>query len=144
LSEGEVSATNIIRLRAELSLNEAGVYETTYVPRNTGGYRATAHVADPAGTELGKAEAGWSTDLAAEEFHSLQPNTVLLQGIAGRTGGEIIPASKLGEFARNLPKRHAPTMEPWTTPAWHTPSLFGFTLACFIAEWGLRRWKGMP
>ena len=23
-------------------------------------------------------------------------------------------------------------------------SRFGFALACFLAEWGLRRWKGMP
>jgi hypothetical protein len=144
MAEGRNSVTNTIRLRAEPSLNEAGLYETTYIPRDTGGYRATARVVNSAGLALGAAEAGWSTDLAAEEFRSLQPNTVLLETIAARTGGEVIPASKLDEFARNLPKRRAPVMEAWTTPAWHTPTLFGFALACLIAEWGLRRWKGMP
>jgi hypothetical protein len=38
----------------------------------------------------------------------------------------------------------SPVMEGWTTPAWHTPALFGFALACLVAEWGLRRWKGLP
>ena len=35
-------------------------------------------------------------------------------------------------------------METWTSPLWHTPAMFGFALACLAAEWGLRRWKGMP
>ena len=96
------------------------------------------------GVDVGQAEAGWSTDLAAEEFRSLEPNTALLESIARRTGGEIIPAAKLNEFARALPHRRSPVMEAWTTPAWHTPALFGFALACLVAEWGLRRWKGMP
>jgi uncharacterized membrane protein len=141
-TEGSVS--NVIRLRAEPSLSEAGLYETTFVPRHTGGYRAAARVANAAGLEIGKAEAGWASDLAAEEFRSLQPNTALLEAIAKRTGGEVISASRLAEFARGLPTRHAPVMEAWTVPAWHTPALFGFALACLIAEWGLRRWKGMP
>ena len=35
-------------------------------------------------------------------------------------------------------------MEAWTYPFWHTPGMFALALACFLAEWGLRRWKGMP
>ena len=70
--------------------------------------------------------------------------TPTLESIARKTGGEIIPASQLERFARNLPNRHAPIMEPWTYPLWHTPAMFGFALACFLSEWGLRRWKGMP
>src|SRR5438045_6022989 len=45
----------------------------------SGGYRATAVVSNGVGAEVGRAEAGWSTDLAAEEFRSLTPNVALLE-----------------------------------------------------------------
>jgi hypothetical protein len=144
LSDTNNASTNLLRLRAEPSSAEAGVYETTYVPHNTGGYRATARVMNALGVEVGQAEAGWSSDLLAEEFKSLQPNTALLEAIANRTGGEVISARKLEDFVRGLPNRRAPVMETWTTPAWHTPVWFVFALACLTGEWGLRRWKGAP
>jgi uncharacterized membrane protein len=142
MSEGS-AGTNSIRLRAEPSTSEAGLYEATYVPRLTGGYRATAFVTNSVGAEVGRAEAGWSTDMAAEEFRSLTPNVAFLEELAKKTGGEVIAASKLSEFARKLPSRRAPVMDSWTFPLWHTPAMFGFALACLISEWGLRRWKGM-
>jgi len=136
--------TNAIRLQAEPSADEPGLYEASYIPRSTGGYEATVCVTNSAGEEVGRAAAGWSTDLAAEEFRSLTPNVALLESIARQTGGEIVPVEKLAQFARNLPHRHAPVMESWTWPVWHTPAMFAFALACFLGEWGVRRWKGMP
>jgi uncharacterized membrane protein len=133
-----------IRLRAEPSLKEPGVYEAGFVAREAGGYLARALVTNSAGLEVGRVEAGWATDLAADEFRSLQPNFALLEDLARRTGGGLVSADDLAAFARRLPARTAPVMEPWTTPAWHTPAVFAFALACFVAEWGLRRWKGMP
>jgi hypothetical protein len=136
--------TNSIRLTVEPSSSEPGLYQTTYFPRATGGYQATAWVTNSAGVEVGHATAGWSVDLAAEEFRSLAPNITLLEDLARRTGGEMVPATGLDHFARNLPRRHAPVMEAWTYPLWHTPVMLGFALTCLVAEWGLRRWKGMP
>jgi uncharacterized membrane protein len=136
--------TNSLRLQAEPALNEPGLYSLGYVPRFTGGYRATAYVTNSEGAEVGRAEAGWSSDLAAEEFKSLTPNVGLLESIAKQTGGEIVSANDLDAFARKLPNKHAPIMESWNFPLWHTPAMFGFALACFVAEWGLRRWKGLP
>jgi uncharacterized membrane protein len=144
MAETAGAPTNVTRLRAEPSRSEAGLYEAAYVPHQTGGYRATAFVTNSVGGEVGRAAAGWSTDLAAEEFRSLQPNTALLETIAKRTGGQVISAAILPEFARSLPSRQAPVMEPWTTPLWHTPLVFAFALACFAAEWGLRRGRGLP
>jgi hypothetical protein len=138
------AAAKPIRLLAEPALSEPGLYEATYVPRFTGGYRATALVTNGVGVEVGRAEAGWSADLAAEEFRSLTPNVALLESIAQQTGGRVIPAAELAAFARNLPNRHAPVMEAWSYPLWHTPEMFGFALACLLAEWGLRRRKGWP
>ncbi len=136
--------TNAIQLQVEPSPAEPGLYQATFVPRATGGYQATTSVTNSEGVEVGRAAAGWSTDLAAEEFRSLSPNVPLLESIARKTGGEIIALEKLDRFARELPRRKSPVMDSWTYPLWHTPALFAFALACLISEWGLRRWKGLP
>jgi hypothetical protein len=137
------SVSNSIVLHAEPADNEAGLYQLTYVPRTTGGYKATASVTNSVGEEVGRAEAGWSTDLAAEEFRSLAPNLPLLEAIARNTGGEVISAQRLDEFARKLPNKHAPVMEAWSVPVWNLPVTFAFALACLLSEWGIRRWKGL-
>jgi hypothetical protein len=138
------TAPAAIRLEAEPTLSEPGLYQATYVPRQTGGYQVTATVKNPAGGDLGKATAGWSTDLAAEEFRSLAPNVALLEELARKTGGEVIAAADLEKFAKRLPQLRAPVMETWSYPAWHTPLMFAFALGCLLTEWGLRRWKGLP
>ena len=137
-------AAPAIRLEAEAALSEPGLYQATYVPRQTGGYKAVALVKNTTGADLGRAEAGWSTDLAAEEFRSLTPNVALLEDLARKTGGAVIAAADLAAFAKRLPQLRAPVMETWSYPAWHTPLMFAFALGCLLTEWGLRRWKGMP
>jgi len=145
LFDAPVSAeTKPVRILASPALTEAGLYEATYVPRLTGGYHATAVVTNAVGAEVGRAAAGWSSDMAAEEFRSLTPNRALLADLAQRTGGRILTASELNDFARQLPQAKAPVMESWSYPLWHTPEMFGFALLCLLAEWGLRRWKGLP
>ncbi len=138
------AGTNRVRLPVEPSGAEPGLYEAAFVPRATGGYRASVCVTNSDGVEVGRAEAGWSTDLAAEEFRSLTPNLPLLEALARATGGQVVPAGRLDQFARDLPSRHAPIMESWTWPLWHTPAMFGFALTTLLVEWGLRRWKGLP
>jgi uncharacterized membrane protein len=138
------AAGSAIKLEAEPALSEPGLYQVTYVPRQTGGFKAVATVKNNAGADLGRAEAGWSSDLAAEEFRSLVPNVALLEEIARSTGGQVVAADDLESFVRKLPELRAPVMETWSYPAWHTPLLFAFALACLLTEWGLRRWKGMP
>jgi len=132
-----------LRLTAEPALTEPGLYQATYVPHDTGGYYAEAIVTNSVGAEVGRAEAGWTSDLAAEEFRSLKPNRALLEIIAKKTGGEIIAANQIEDFASRLPQHQVPIMENWSYPLWHQTSVFLFALACFIAEWGLRRWKGL-
>lgn len=142
--EGSGAATNLLRLPAEPASQAAGVYETTYVPRLTGGYLASAFVTNAAGAEVGRAQAGWSTDLAADEFRSLTPNLPLLEALARQTGGQLLAPSQLEAFAHQLPQRQAPIMEAWTFPLWHTPAMFALASLCLLGEWGVRRWKGMP
>jgi uncharacterized membrane protein len=140
----EAPTTGNLTLRAEPALSEPGLYEVAYVSRTTGGYRATAIASNNVGAELGRDEAGWSVDLAAEEFRSLVPNAALLEAIATKTGGQVVSPDDLEDFASRLPGEKAPEMESWSYPLWHTPIMFAFALGCLLAEWGIRRWKGMP
>jgi hypothetical protein len=104
---GDASAanTNSLRLQAEPSVNEPGLYRAVYVPRLTGGYKATA-VTSSVGAEASQDDTGWSTDLAAEKFRSLSQMS-RLEAIAKKSG-EIIPANKLDEFVRGCRRSTRP------------------------------------
>ena len=132
-----------VTLTAEASPEEPGLYEASYLPRENGGYRVEASVTNEAGAKMGSGATGWTTDLAAAEFQTLTPNRALMETIARKTGGRVLSPDDLEAFARDLPKKRAPVTETWTQPLWHTPAMFLFALACFVSEWGLRRWKGL-
>ncbi|HVY69104.1 MAG TPA: hypothetical protein VHH73_04210 [Verrucomicrobiae bacterium] len=138
-----LSATNLVLLNAEPA-NEGGLYQAGYVPRLTGGYKAEVVVTNAAGAEVGRAEAGWTADPAADEFRSLKPNRSLMESIARKTGGEVVSLADLDKFVGTLPSRKAPVTDSHTYPLWHRPSVLLLALICFAAEWGLRRVKGLP
>lgn len=133
-----------VRLAAEPVAAQPGFYEATYVAREPGAYSVVANVRDSEGALAGRAVTGWASDPSAEEFRTLKPNRTLLETIARKTGGEVIGLDRLESFARGLPRREAPVMETTTTPLWHMPAVFLVVLGCFVAEWGIRRWKGLP
>jgi len=132
-----------LSLTAEPSPSDPGLYETTYIPRENGGYRVEAAVRNEAGAIAGTAATGWTSDLAAAEFRDLKPNRALMEQLARQTGGEVLAPDDLTAFARRLPTERAPVTETWTRPLWHTPWMMLFALACLVGEWGLRRWKGL-
>jgi hypothetical protein len=132
-----------LALTAEASPSEPGLYETTYIPRENGGYRVEASVRNDAGAIAGGAAAGWTSDLAAAEFRDLQPNRTLMEQLARQTGGQVLTPDELPAFARRLPDERAPVTETWTQPLWHTPWMLLFALGCLVGEWGLRRSKGL-
>jgi hypothetical protein len=137
-----------VKLATEPVLSETGLFEAVYVPRLDGSYFARAVVTDTDGLELGDAETGWTVDLEAREFQSIRTNRPLLERIASQTGGQIVELDALDSFARSLPSLNAPVMDTWIRPLWDLqgilPAVFLFVLICFVGEWALRRWKGMP
>jgi hypothetical protein len=137
-----------VQISAEPVLDEAGLFEATYVPRYNGGYSAKAVVSDADGLQVGDGQTGWASDLEAREFHSIATNRPLLEKIARQTGGRMVELGELGSFARTLPRREAPITETSITPLWDLkgvlPAVFAFVLMCFLGEWALRRWKGLP
>jgi uncharacterized membrane protein len=138
------AAVKTLTLQAEPSPTEPGLYLASYLPRQTGGFKATAKAINAAGAEAGQATAGWATDLEAQELRSLTPDTALLEELARKTGGAVGSASGLDELAARLPSAKAPVMEIHEEPLWHTPWLFLTAIGCLAAEWGLRRTSGLP
>jgi len=132
-----------ITMSADASAREPGLYHAAFVPRESGAYRVEATVTDENGASRGVAQAGWSSELARSEFRSLTPNRALMAQLAQKTGGEVLSPDRLASFTRELPTKRAPITEAWTRPLWHTPAAFLFALTCFVAEWGLRRRKGL-
>jgi uncharacterized membrane protein len=134
---------NTVELEAEVA-DEPGVYEARFVPRGDGAYRAAAKVADGEGAAVGESATGWAAEPAAQEFRSLQPDRRLLEDLAQQTGGEVVELDDLDRLVRNLASRPVPLSEIVLTPLWHRPTVFLFALGCLIAEWGLRRRRGLP
>jgi uncharacterized membrane protein len=133
-----------VDLPAEASTREPGLYEAVYVPRQSGAYRGQVTALAPDGSEVGKVQAGWTSDPAADEFRDLKPNRELLDRIARATKGQTVAPKNLETFVASLPSRHADITEPYINPAWHQPWVLLLAIACLCAEWGLRRWRGLP
>ncbi|MEI8384177.1 MAG: glutamine amidotransferase [Planctomycetota bacterium] len=135
---------SVVTQQAEPSLQEAGLYESTFASRMPGQYRLSVEVADAEGKSMGKSETGWAADPDAEEFQRVAPNDELMSSLAKQTGGEVIRADSLESFVRSLPTRQAPLTESYTTPLWHQPWLLVLIVSCLCGEWALRRWRGLP
>lgn len=133
-----------LRLDATPSLEEPGLFQASYVPRQPGAYTATVDVTDDSGIQSGSVEVGWTSDPTAAEFKQTAINYPFLKDLAEKSGGAIVRLDNLESFVTSLPLRDLPVMEVATTSIWHTPILLLAALACFALEWGLRRWKGLP
>ncbi len=136
--------THEFQLAADASPNQPGTYLSDYIATDAGASTVEAVATQSDGKVIGRSATGWALDPAAAEFRSLQPNRAYLEALAKRTGGQVLTLDGLRDFVRQLPQRHAPIMESWSKPLWQQPAVFLFALACFVAEWGIRRWKGLP
>ena len=131
-------------LIAEPSLDEPGVYEAVFVPQTSGAWKVKAEAISTQGDELQADDTGWVVESEASEFHSIGTNHALLESLARETGGEMIHESMLDGFATDLKSKPMPVMEAWTMPLWDQPIVFLIVVACFVAEWGVRRRRGLP
>jgi len=129
---------------AEASDKAPGTYTGTFAPRAGGAYRATVSVTAADGSEVGQRDTGWTVEPETEEFRTLTVNRPLLERIASQTGGEVLTLDRLDSFVASLPNRKIPQTESWTYPLWHQWHVFLLALTCLVAEWGLRRWRGLP
>ena len=144
VAPGTGPAFAVATLPGEPVADHPGEFTAALSLRDAGAYLAEAEVIDQNGHTIGRAQAGWVNDPLAEEFAALDPNRPLLEELARRTGGEVLSQQDLAAFAQRLPKRHAPIMESRAFPLWQQSWVLLAVLACFVAEWFLRRRKGLP
>ncbi|RMF37945.1 MAG: hypothetical protein D6753_16565, partial [Planctomycetota bacterium] len=135
---GEITATAAPHPR------QPGVYTLDYWCREDGGYRCRVDVVLPDGQTLDPVESGWTAQPSAREFARVVPDLEQLSSLAKASGGQMVAPDELDRFVAQLPTRKVPVTETRVEPLWHRPWLLLIALGCLCAEWGLRRWKGMP
>ena len=132
-----------IKLTADPVTDQPGMYQAIYLPTQPGGYVLAATVTDPK-SRTKTIHGGWVHDPDRGEFPFINPNLELLQQIAAKSKGEVIPVAHLHDFVNTLDQRHLPITEELVTPLWHHPWVLTLVLGCLFGEWTLRRWKGLP
>lgn len=132
-----------IKLTADPVADQPGIYQTVYLPPQSGGYSVSATVTAP-DSKTKTIHSGWVYEPDSVEFRSINPNLALLQQLATQSKGEVISAAKLQQFVNSLDQRHIPVTEELATPLWHHPWVLMLVLGCLFGEWSLRRWKGLP
>lgn len=120
-----------------------GRYTIELPMKDTGAFSAEVSVQSSDGTIVGAATTGWVNQPSVEEFASLTPNLPYLERIAAATGGEVLRLSEIGRLKTSLESQSAPVMETWSKPLWHNNWLFILALAAFLAEWLMRRKRGL-
>lgn len=70
-------------------------------------------------------------------------NEALLRHLADASGGKLIRLDKLEQLAKNLNRAYAGRSQFAEYSLWDSPYLFFFVLACFTAEWALRKKFGL-
>jgi len=132
-----------VDLYADPVTNASGRFAANFSSTDEGAYIAKVEVLGPEGEVVGTAETGWVNEPLANEFQSLLPQTDLLESIAAKTKGRIIRWDELDSLTELFDKRSAPITETWSYPLWHNGWLFIAALSCFLAEWALRRKRGL-
>lgn len=131
-----------VRLFAEPSLEEPGLYQAGIPVDRPGAYHLEARVTGEVGERMGQGEAGWSWNPSAAELAALQARPEFLEQLAAKTGGRLLGRNELDAFLGELPRMDMPVQETSIRPLWHRPSLLVLALGLFLGEWVLRRWKG--
>ncbi len=131
------------RYNMQVVAGKAGLFQVEIPQGEDGAFLAKVVVHSADGLVLGEAETGWVNQPLVEEFSELTPNLAYLQKLADDTGGELIQISNLEKLEPALAARSSPIMETWTKPLWHNQWLFLLALGSFLAEWLLRRKRGL-
>jgi hypothetical protein len=122
----------------------ARVYAATWIPTDSGRYRATTD--DPTLTSLATGTAAedltaridvWQSD---DELRRPQTDHALLARLSETTGGKVLQPDQLGDLPRLLPNRKLKLAgEPEIHTLWDTPAALLMAVLLLTAEWVGRR-----
>ena len=120
---------------------KAGTLETTHSATAPGAYLAEATTRAAKGQPALTASTGWVVNALQDEYLATRPDMAAMQRLATSTGGKVLKPGDLDAFVAGLENLPLPVMETRSEPLWHSPWWLMATLACFVGEWALRRWK---
>jgi hypothetical protein len=130
-------------LDAQPDASRPGLFVARIGSKRSGPWLAEAVVTDAADGAVSRAQTEWAVNEDAEEFRAVKPDGTALSALAAKTGGRMVAREDLPSLVEELKKRPQPVMETKTEPLWHQPLWLAMAMACFVGEWGLRRWKGL-
>lgn len=150
VTASSTSAPGTGRYSVELPPLDEGEYRVRLV-----GPKPAPAVTDPAGlTQPAAAAAAAAAPQPPEaplkvaatseaELSDLSPDHALLRRLAESSGGEFLTLDQIGQLPDRLAAVTARRTRLVEHPLWHSPLLFAFVVACFGAEWALRKRVGL-
>jgi uncharacterized membrane protein len=117
-----------------------GIYEATYQPKMSGSHKVTFG-ASKDNAPLGKDDTSFLVLAAAGEKEVLAARPQTLQEISRGTGGSYVELAGISALADRIAASLPPSAIAVRTtfPLYHNRGFFFLFIACFAAEWFLRR-----
>ena len=130
-------------VKANAALETAGLYETSFLMRDSGVYNVVAQARNPDGSIIGESQSVYVHEPQALELADCSIDETRLRALAEGSGGEIVPVGSLDSIVSKIPVDNLRYTEKRLTPLWHTPWLLGFAISCLAVEWWWRRRYGL-
>ena len=121
-----------------------GVMQASFHSTDQGNYLVEATTRATEKQPALTARGGWVVNSLQDEYKSLRPDVEAMNRLASATGGSVLSVADLSGFVDRIKNLPVPVTEIRREPLWHSPAWLALALACFVGEWGLRRWKRLP
>jgi hypothetical protein len=135
--------SEVMVVKAMASLDKAGLYETSFLMRDSGVYRVIGQARAPDGTLIGEAQLAFVHEPEALELADCSMDENALKSMALPSGGELVPYRELDSLIDKIPVDQLRYTQNRMVPIWHTPWLLGLSVGCLAIEWWWRRRHGM-
>ena len=126
----------------EGSLAQTGDYIGTFTAPRPGLYQLEVSSTDNSHHKASASAHVLVTD-TLHEFRDLSLNTELLENIARASGGKYYNLKDAGRVVKDLQRIRETQTLRLKLDIWDIPAVLLFLLACYAAEWILRRRKGL-
>jgi len=130
-------------VKANAALETAGLYETSFLMRDSGVYNVVAQARNPDGSFIGESQSVFVHEPQALELADCSIDETRLRALAEGSGGEMVPVGSLDSIVSKIPVDNLRYTEKRLTPLWHTPWLLGLAISCLAVEWWWRRRYGL-
>lgn len=123
---------------------EKGLYKAKYYPEKKGVHKVKIQLPDQNLPEQGKSNNAFNFEAFSPEDQSLETDKAYLQNLAQKTGGKIIDADDIADFAKSIPQENFKVTKEESVPLWNSAWILSLILLLLSGDWWLRRTKGIP